>query len=181
MHGKQSSSADTAAVRLKQPSKTGSRPAAFSPVLLHPAGCSPVSEFSLPQIKQRFGARFPALMSLRHSLSLRILCSTILPACLPHAPIADRKDGTPFWNLLTMTPIKDEHNRVIKFVGVQVDVTNKTEGRAYNDSAGVPMLVHYDDRWVHPRWLGGEVKEEGDLKVFGSACGQAQVGRGGTD
>ncbi|KAL4857414.1 Phototropin-1B [Chlorella vulgaris] len=57
-----------------------------------------------------------------------------------------RKDGTPFWNLLTMTPIKDEHNRVIKFVGVQVDVTNKTEGRAYNDSAGVPMLVHYDDR-----------------------------------
>ncbi|EFN51280.1 hypothetical protein CHLNCDRAFT_141214 [Chlorella variabilis] len=57
-----------------------------------------------------------------------------------------RKDGTPFWNLLTMTPIKDEMGRVIKFVGVQVDVTNKTEGRAYTDSAGVPMLVHYDDR-----------------------------------
>lgn len=46
-----------------------------------------------------------------------------------------------------MTPIKDEMGRVIKFVGVQVDVTNKTEGRAYTDSAGVPMLVHYDDRW----------------------------------
>jgi PAS domain S-box-containing protein len=57
-----------------------------------------------------------------------------------------RKDGTPFWNLLTMTPIKDEIGRVIKFVGVQVDVTNRTEGRAYTDSQGVPVLVHYDDR-----------------------------------
>ena len=28
----------------------------------------------------------------------------------------------------------------------QVDVTNRTEGRAYTDSQGVPVLVHYDDR-----------------------------------
>lgn len=149
------------------------------------------------------------------------------PALLPHGaelacravsaapPAADKKDGTPFWNLLTMTPIKDEMGRVIKFVGVQVrrvlplmgrgalrllrglacrnaascrrcccrlllrqcwshwmlllpphcaallllmllpllpplapqvDVTNRTEGRAYTDSQGVPVLVHYDDR-----------------------------------
>ena len=50
-----------------------------------------------------------------------------------------------------MTPIKDELGRVIKFVGVQVDVTNKTEGHSYTDSQGVPVLVHYDDRWA-PRW-----------------------------
>lgn len=31
-----------------------------------------------------------------------------------------RKDGTPFWNLLTMTPIKTEDGRVSKYVGVQV-------------------------------------------------------------
>jgi PAS domain-containing protein len=31
-----------------------------------------------------------------------------------------RKDGTPFWNLLTMTPIKTPDGRVSKFVGVQV-------------------------------------------------------------
>lgn len=30
----------------------------------------------------------------------------------------------------------------------QVDVTNRTEGRSYTDSAGVPVLVHYDDRSV---------------------------------
>ena len=31
---------------------------------------------------------------------------------------------------------------------LQVDVTNRTEGRAYTDSNGVPVLVHYDDRCV---------------------------------
>jgi len=31
-----------------------------------------------------------------------------------------RKDGTPFWNLLTMTPIKTPDGKVAKIVGVQV-------------------------------------------------------------
>ena len=68
---------------------------------------------------------------------------------------ADRKDGTPFWNLLTVTPIKDEAGRVIKFVGVQVDVTNRTEGRAVTDARGVPVLVHYDARCVRVFWGEG--------------------------
>lgn len=28
-----------------------------------------------------------------------------------------RKDGSTFWNLLTITPIKDEHDKVVKFIG----------------------------------------------------------------
>jgi hypothetical protein len=31
-----------------------------------------------------------------------------------------KKDGTPFWNLLTMTPIKAPDGKVSKIVGVQV-------------------------------------------------------------
>nr|AML77908.1 putative LOV domain-containing protein [Chlamydomonas bilatus] len=57
-----------------------------------------------------------------------------------------RKDGTPFWNLLTLTPIKTPDGTLSKFVGVQVDVTSKTEGKATADSAGVPLLVRYDHR-----------------------------------
>lgn len=34
-----------------------------------------------------------------------------------------RKDGTPFWNLMTITPLRDAKGKVIKFVGVQRDVT----------------------------------------------------------
>lgn len=57
-----------------------------------------------------------------------------------------RKDGTPFWNLLTMTPIKTPDGELSKYVGVQVDVTSKTEGKATEDGGGVPLLVRYDAR-----------------------------------
>ena len=36
--------------------------------------------------------------------------------------------------------------RIVKFVGVQVDVTNKTEGHSTTDQTGVPLLVKYDAR-----------------------------------
>ena len=45
-----------------------------------------------------------------------------------------------------MTPIKTEDGTVSKYVGVQVDVTSKTEGKAFADSTGVPLLVKYDTR-----------------------------------
>ena len=34
-----------------------------------------------------------------------------------------RKDGTPFWNSVAISPIKDDDGRVTNFVGVQTDVT----------------------------------------------------------
>lgn len=39
-----------------------------------------------------------------------------------------RKDGTPFWNMLTVTPIRDDDGKVIKFIGMQVEVSKYTEG-----------------------------------------------------
>ena len=38
-----------------------------------------------------------------------------------------RKDGAPFWNLMTVTPLRDALGKVIKFVGVQRDVTSSKE------------------------------------------------------
>nr|AML76642.1 putative LOV domain-containing protein [Bacopa caroliniana] len=60
-----------------------------------------------------------------------------------------KKDGTPFWNLLTITPIKDEKGKTIKFIGMQVEVSKYTEG--VNASAlrpnGLPKsLIRYDAR-----------------------------------
>lgn len=34
------------------------------------------------------------------------------------------KDGTPFWNELSITPVYDEEDRLTYFVGVQKDVTD---------------------------------------------------------
>ncbi|KAG8363784.1 hypothetical protein BUALT_Bualt19G0058300 [Buddleja alternifolia] len=60
-----------------------------------------------------------------------------------------KKDGTPFWNLLTVSPIKDDKGTTIKFIGMQVEVSKYTEG--VNDKAlrpnGLPKsLIRYDAR-----------------------------------
>nr|AML78191.1 putative LOV domain-containing protein [Aristolochia elegans] len=60
-----------------------------------------------------------------------------------------KKDGTPFWNLLTITPIKDDNGKVIKYIGMQVEVSKYTEGT--NEKAirpnGLPKsLIRYDAR-----------------------------------
>ncbi|EMI17405.1 signal transduction histidine kinase with CheB and CheR activity [Rhodopirellula maiorica SM1] len=36
-----------------------------------------------------------------------------------------RKDGTPFWNDLQITPVFDERDRLVNFVGVQNDITDR--------------------------------------------------------
>ncbi|MBL8850246.1 MAG: PAS domain S-box protein [Planctomycetaceae bacterium] len=38
-----------------------------------------------------------------------------------------RKDGTPFWNELRITPVRDESGRLTHFVGVQADVTERKQ------------------------------------------------------
>nr|AML78399.1 putative LOV domain-containing protein [Trianthema portulacastrum] len=60
-----------------------------------------------------------------------------------------KKDGTPFWNLLTIAPIKDESGKVLKFIGMQVEVSKHTEG--FKDKMirpnGLPeSLIRYDAR-----------------------------------
>nr|BAE20160.1 phototropin [Mougeotia scalaris]BAE20165.1 phototropin [Mougeotia scalaris] len=60
-----------------------------------------------------------------------------------------RKDGSSFWNLLTVSPVKDDSGRVVKFIGMQVEVSKFTEGK--NDDIKRPnqlpvSLIRYDDR-----------------------------------
>jgi signal transduction histidine kinase len=40
-----------------------------------------------------------------------------------------RKDGTPFWNKVSITPVRDESGRLTHFVGIQVDVTETRNTR----------------------------------------------------
>ncbi|EPS66185.1 phototropin-1, partial [Genlisea aurea] len=39
-----------------------------------------------------------------------------------------KKDGTPFWNLLTIAPIKHDNGQVLKYIGMQIEVSKHTEG-----------------------------------------------------
>jgi PAS domain S-box-containing protein len=38
-----------------------------------------------------------------------------------------RKDGTPFWNRLSITPVRDDVGEVTHFIGIQSDVTKRRE------------------------------------------------------
>ncbi|KAL8525558.1 hypothetical protein ACS0TY_014973 [Phlomoides rotata] len=60
-----------------------------------------------------------------------------------------KKDGTPFWNLLTISPIKDETGKVLKYIGMQVEVSKHTEGikEKVTRPNGLPeSLIRYDAR-----------------------------------
>nr|AML79248.1 putative LOV domain-containing protein [Rhododendron tomentosum] len=60
-----------------------------------------------------------------------------------------KKDGTPFWNLLTVTPINDDNGKAIKFIGMQVEVSKYTEGvnvKALRPNGLPKSLIRYDAR-----------------------------------
>nr|AML79362.1 putative LOV domain-containing protein [Peperomia fraseri] len=60
-----------------------------------------------------------------------------------------KKDCTPFWNLLTISPIKDENGMVLKYIGMQVEVSKHTEGAKEKMCRpnGLPeSLIRYDAR-----------------------------------
>nr|AHZ63860.1 phototropin [Welwitschia mirabilis] len=60
-----------------------------------------------------------------------------------------KKDGTPFWNLLTVNPIKDESGKVLKYIGMQVEVSKYTEGSkngALRPNGLPESLIRYDAR-----------------------------------
>ncbi|KAI3682420.1 hypothetical protein L1987_82392 [Smallanthus sonchifolius] len=60
-----------------------------------------------------------------------------------------KKDGSPFWNLLTVSPIKDDSGNILKFIGMQVEVSKHTEGTKENTLRpnGLPeSLIRYDAR-----------------------------------
>ena len=59
----------------------------------------------------------PALDGLREALREERECRVVLRNY--------RKDGTPFWNELYVSPVQDEEGRLTNFVGVQNDVTER--------------------------------------------------------
>ena len=104
-----------------------------------------------------------------------------------------RKDGTKFWNLLTVAPVKLPDGTVAKFIGVQVDVSDRTEGNADRDTSvnaelkdtkGLPLLVKYDQRLKDQNFNRVDDVEKAVLTGEGvdlDAPGAVAANRGGLD
>nr|XP_010927468.1 phototropin-2 isoform X4 [Elaeis guineensis] len=62
-----------------------------------------------------------------------------------------KKDGTPFWNLLTVTPIKDDHGKVIKFIGFKGRKRSSVEKRESLVEPEILMTkeVQRTESWDH--------------------------------
>ncbi|HEX6938724.1 MAG TPA: response regulator [Longimicrobiales bacterium] len=58
-----------------------------------------------------------AVEEIRQALAARRPCEVVL--------LNYRKDGTPFWNQLTISPVCNEVGDVVHFVGLQTDVTDR--------------------------------------------------------
>ncbi|MDY6936096.1 MAG: adenylate/guanylate cyclase domain-containing protein [Cyanobacteriota bacterium] len=87
---------------------------------------------------------------LRHAIRLGKDCTVTL--------LNYRKDGTPFWNELTISPIYDRNDRLTHFIGVQSDVTARIRAEAAlrlekNKSEG--LLLN-----ILPRTIATKLKQD---------------------
>ena len=65
-----------------------------------------------------------------------------------------RKDGTPFWNRLSITPVRDESGEVTHFIGIQSDVTARRAAESALRQANKQMRRDLEDAAAIQRaWL----------------------------
>lgn len=71
-----------------------------------------------------------------------------------------RKDGTPFWNRLSITPVRDEAGTVTHFIGIQSDVTQRREAEEALQEANDIMQHDLDEAAkVQQAWLPKSMPE----------------------
>ncbi|MEY4345000.1 MAG: hypothetical protein RL032_832 [Pseudomonadota bacterium] len=76
----------------------------------------------------------PALLQIRDAIAQRVPLQCTVQNF--------KKDGTPFWNLLTLSPVKNEQGETTHFIGIQRDVTKaiKTEDQLLQANAQLLAL-----------------------------------------
>ena len=88
----------------------------------------------------------PALDELRAALRDERECRVVL--------YNYRKDGTPFWNELHVSPVYDEEGRLANFVGVQSDVTGRKKDEEERDLLLLREQVAREEAEAARRRLG---------------------------
>ena len=85
-----------------------------------------------------------------------------------------RRDGTPFWNQVVISPVVDEAGRVTHHIGIQVDVTDRVESERARDleidvphqaTARLDLLARISDELAQHLEYDDAVDALGDIAV----------------
>jgi PAS domain S-box-containing protein len=95
-----------------------------------------------------------------------------------------KKDGTPFWNRLSLTPLPDSSGRVAHFVGVQSDITELKETRDRLESANRELEKFRQDitqqieqaRKAQLFLLPQEMPQNDQLRIVSKYAPMARIG-----
>ena len=116
------------------------------PIMYVNPGFERMTGYSLVEVKGK-NCRFlqgsdrnqPQLEQLRHSIHAGQPCCCTLRNY--------RKDGSLFWNEVSLSPIKDESGQVIYYIGVQTDITGRKQ--AEQEQQRYEASLHKMNRELH--------------------------------
>jgi PAS domain S-box-containing protein len=129
-----------------------------NPILYANPGFERITGYSAEEVIGR-NSRFlqgrdrqqPALQEIRHALAEHRSCTVMLRNY--------RKDGSLFWNELSISPIFDHENKLTHYIGVQTDVTQRKQAEDERDrffTLSIDMLgiAGLDGRFrrLNPAW-----------------------------
>ncbi|TVZ28429.1 PAS domain S-box-containing protein [Gillisia sp. Hel_I_86] len=77
-----------------------------------------------------------------------------------------RKDGTMFWNDISITPVHNERNRLTHFIGVQNDVTNKVNEEQLKDKIRKILGLIVQDKQL--KTIGNKIVET--FETYSNDC-----------
>lgn len=75
-----------------------------------------------------------------------------------------KKDGTPFWNELLISPVKDDNDNVTHFIGLQNDITERIQRQETLEfHASHDPLTHLKNRSALERYLTNWAKDKNQI------------------
>ena len=94
-----------------------------------------------------------------------------------------RKDGTPFWNRLSINPLSNEHGEITHYVGIQSDVTELKQTKNQLEQANKELtdfqsLIHkeLDQAKMAQEFLLPKLPEDQRIEIAAKFVPMAQIG-----
>lgn len=103
----------------------------------------------------------PGLQTLRQALRQGEACTVILRNY--------RKDGSLFWNEVSISPIRDARGKLTHYIGIQTDISDRIKSEQYLEQAKGQLLAVINAVPGMVSWIGSDCRYKGVNKHLASA------------